>query len=593
MPNAAEPRAANDAAAPLSPARVPATGTVPSSEGAPSIISSAKAMTAPSPVEPPSSTVRSLAEPAPAAAPEAPLANETPAKAPAAPAPAPGTATRRGPGQPPRRGALEDSVVTSAPKLQRDPAAKPAPPKAGGKGQGPAKSRDAKTQEAAAKAQDAAAKGQKPAPDVREPAAKAAEKTAEPAATPAQDAPPRTAAPVDDAALLATFRTPRDRSKSPGFYSTVSPPNGSHPVPSSISGAMKRATMMGVAPPPAAPKPAERVKSRAPHEASAEPRVALDTNAAPDLAPPTPDPASALQVVQEPLASDDSDAAPPVELAVARIEKEETSPGLGQPRSAPELPQNDLDLLVEFIMDLALGLASRSWLAPVRMALSRLRVAAAGGQRPALERALGELAVELEGSSELSEERRRRIVHQFVGVEMALPRPIDVAGQKALREKLIVEQLLGEVSLTHPLISQRVREEGNPTLERLARASADELADKLGTSRDQAELLVTTFRSYLDKRAERGPSLAMLGRHRALEARLSALATSDSLFQRALDGEDAGVKRSARRQRQADVAHLNLLLAELGEATLLAEIERCSVQGKIDRVTRWLSERAG
>jgi hypothetical protein len=35
---------------------------------------------------------------------------------------------------------------------------------------------------------------------------------------------------------------------------------------------------------------------------------------------------------------------------------------------------------------------------------------------------------------------------------------------------------------------------------------------------------------------------------------------------------------------------LNLLLAELGEAKILTEIERCSVQAKIERVQRWIRE---
>jgi hypothetical protein len=35
---------------------------------------------------------------------------------------------------------------------------------------------------------------------------------------------------------------------------------------------------------------------------------------------------------------------------------------------------------------------------------------------------------------------------------------------------------------------------------------------------------------------------------------------------------------------------LNLLLAELGEAKTLAEIERCSVQAKIERLQRWIGE---
>ena len=56
------------------------------------------------------------------------------------------------------------------------------------------------------------------------------------------------------------------------------------------------------------------------------------------------------------------------------------------------------------------------------------------------------------------------------------------------------------------------------------------------------------------------------------------------------DADDREQKREARRRRQSDIARLNLFLAERGEAAMLAELERCSVQGKIARLRRWLTE---
>jgi hypothetical protein len=142
------------------------------------------------------------------------------------------------------------------------------------------------------------------------------------------------------------------------------------------------------------------------------------------------------------------------------------------------------------------------------------------------------------------------------------------------------------------LISQRLRDEAPMSLERLARSNADELCQRLGAPREQAELVINTFDTYLKQRSERGPTLAMLGKHRALESRLAALAATAEEFERALDSDDSSIRRLARRQRQADVAQVNLLLAELGEAGILSELERCSVQGKIERLGRWLTERA-
>jgi hypothetical protein len=393
----------------------------------------------------------------------------------------------------------------------------------------------------------------------------------------------------------------------------VSPTNGAHVVTGAVPSLtnLKKATVMGIAPAPESPKGDASDAAAAPSPAAADdpllPQPEPEAGAASATAA-----TSATGVVPTAAATPGRAAqgAPAsgrsLEKAAAseggpesgEKDKEDTSPGLGQTRSRHEplvpldLPLKDLELLVEFIMDLAIGPTSMTWLAPLRAAVRRLEEAAGRGQRSLLEKALTELALELDGVGELGDERRRRILHHFVGVDMALPRPIDVAGQKVLRERLIVDQLLSEVSLTHPLISQRLRDEGPTSLERLARSNPVDLSEKLGAPREQAELVVNTFDGYLKQRSERGPTLAVLGKHRALKARVSALEASAEEFTRAQDSDDTEFRRVARRQRQADVAQLNLLLAELGEASILMELERCSVQGKIDRLNRWLSERA-
>jgi hypothetical protein len=175
-------------------------------------------------------------------------------------------------------------------------------------------------------------------------------------------------------------------------------------------------------------------------------------------------------------------------------------------------------------------------------------------------------------------------------VDLALPRPIDVSGQRVIRERLIVHHLLSELSVAHPLIAQSLRDEGNLSLERFARIVPAELADKASISGEQAERALSSFRDYLHERARRGPEAALLGKAHALEQRLVALEASAQLFEQVADGDDVHAKREARKQRQADIARLSLFLAEWGEAAILAELERSSVQGKIARLRRWLTD---
>jgi hypothetical protein len=220
----------------------------------------------------------------------------------------------------------------------------------------------------------------------------------------------------------------------------------------------------------------------------------------------------------------------------------------------------------------------------------RLKEAATKGQRSALDKALGLFSAELERSSNLADERRGRVLQQFVAVDIALPRPVDFAKKRALRERLIVDQLLAEVAAMQPRLAQRLRDEGFVSLERFARSSAPELSEKVQATPDQAQQVLSTFQGYLLARSERGPELAVLGKGGALKKRLSALEASAEQFQRACDDDDSEARRVARRQRTIDVTQVSLFLAERGEASMLGEIERCSVQGKIDRLRLWLAE---
>jgi hypothetical protein len=403
-----------------------------------------------------------------------------------------------------------------------------------------------------------------------------------------------------EGALLAGARMRKDRAKSPGFYSNMAPAYGSQTVNPALGQSPLKRTIVGVAP---APEPAPSVAADAekppaePAPGVESPIVAEVNGAAAALAPaattePLPTAAandvalSAASVAPAQTANDNDD----------ELEKEETAPGVGHtpsrhdPVVRGEISERDLELLVQFVMDVGLGLATEAWLGAAREAVGRLKAAAARLSRGALDKALTQFQVELDAPNALSEERRGRIMQQLVMVDLALPRPIDVSGQRLVRERLIVQHLLTELAATHPLIAQRLREEGSISLDRLSRAVPAELAARVGLSSEQVEQALVAFREYVDDRGRRGPEGALLGKGPLLAQRLADLEASAELFERVADGDDAQAKRDARRRRQSDIARVSLFLAEWGEAGILGEFERSSVQGKIVRLRRWLSE---
>lgn len=412
-----------------------------------------------------------------------------------------------------------------------------------------------------------------------------------------------------ESGLLTGSKAKRDRTKSPGFYSNLAPAHAADKVSASHS-ALKR-TVLGVAPPPELPGSAVPAGASTPQPGATldAPSASAPTSGAsaatPSASASSPTPSAGARAVS---AGDAPAPGTERRLSVSRVasgapaaiaeteEKEDTSPGLGHTRSRHDpvvrldLPEGDLDLLIDFVMDLGLGLAGEAWLLPAREAVARLRATAVRVQKNGLGKALGQLGVELDAPNVLSEERRGRILQALVLVDLALPRPIDVPGQRLVRERLIVQHLVGELSASHPGVARWLRDENIVSLDRLGRLGADELAVKAEISRDQAAQALSAFSEYLEERARRGPKLALLGKTRALEQHLADLESSAEQFERLSDADDRTAKREARRRRQLDVARLSLFLAERGEASMLGELERCSVQGKIARLRRWLTE---
>jgi hypothetical protein len=402
-----------------------------------------------------------------------------------------------------------------------------------------------------------------------------------------------------EAGLLAGARTRKDRTKSPGFYSNMAPAYGAQTVNPALGPSQLKRTVVGVAPPPE-PVPSVSVDAAAkpPAAPAAENPITADVNgaaAAAVLAPTGAEPLAIAaandvvvggELVAPALTANESD----------ELEKEDTAPGVGHtpsrhdPIIRGEIPERDLELLVQFVMDVGLGLATEAWLRAVREAVGRLKAGAARLSRAALDKALTQFQVEIDAPNALSEERRGRIAQQLVLVDLALPRPIDVSGQRQVRERLIVQHLLAEIAATHPLIAQRLREEGSISLEQLTRLVPAEMAARVGLESEQVEQALASFREYVAERGRRGPEAALLGKGALLAQRLAELEASAELFERVADGDDAHAKREARRRRQSDIARVSLFLAEWGEAAILGEFERSSVQGKIVRLRRWLSE---
>lgn len=286
------------------------------------------------------------------------------------------------------------------------------------------------------------------------------------------------------------------------------------------------------------------------------------------------------------------------ELWQDSIGEETTNPGVGhhavvRPPRKPELPHAELKLLADFVVQLSLGPVSGLWLMEVKPAIAVLRSAAAG-------QGLGELSSALEQlepivlaapAQRIDGESRSRLLAKLEPLERWLPTK-DLATEKSGRERLILDQLIAQISGLHPSSRRRLEDRGFASLERLRAASAELLVQEIDLSPQHAEGLLAAFQSYYEERAERPPALGR-GLERCMSDALGALERSAVEFDLACDTGDSERKRNARRQRAHAIAHTNLLLAELGESELIDQMVRCSVQERVERLRQWLGTSLG
>jgi hypothetical protein len=276
--------------------------------------------------------------------------------------------------------------------------------------------------------------------------------------------------------------------------------------------------------------------------------------------------------------------------------EETTNPGVGahavvRPPQRVDLPQAELKLLADFAVQLALGPVSGLWLMEAKPAVAVLKSAAAERELKDLVAALERLepALATAPSRRIEGDARQDLLGKLQLLERWLPTAKDLATEKNGRERLILDQLIAQISGLHPSSRRRLEDRGYASLDRLRKTSAEVLVQELELSHQHAEGLLAAFHSYYDERGER-PPVAGRGLERCVNDALTALERSAVEFEQACDGDDSERKRLARKQRAHAIASVNLLLAELGENELLDQMVRCSVQERVERLRQWLGK---
>jgi hypothetical protein len=253
--------------------------------------------------------------------------------------------------------------------------------------------------------------------------------------------------------------------------------------------------------------------------------------------------------------------------------------------------------LREFMLELVLGPTTKQWLDVAKPSVTSLKKGAdALGQEP-LSAALSEYETALDRAAlalgpKIHGPERDGLVACYDGLVRALPLAFDLKEDRDRREPLLVHQLLLQIPGVHKVTLDKLYAAGLASLDALCRASVEDLVAIGRLEPEGAEAIVARFKNYWRERTEAPREKLEDGARERLKRLVERLDRAHSEFQRAEADEDRERKRRARSERRVRALEMNVLLAEIGEVDLVAELERSPTERKIERVRRYIESRS-
>lgn len=295
-----------------------------------------------------------------------------------------------------------------------------------------------------------------------------------------------------------------------------------------------------------------------------------------------------------------------VDLAFARVESSEVGPhgAAGTHVVDPITKEHNANLfrqmavglgrpVRDFMLDLVLGPTTKQWLEIARAPVQNLLKGAVEFELTDLAAALVEFGQGLEDARSalgamVAGPERERLLSRYESLARALPMAFDLKGERSRREPMVVHHLLLQVQGVHQLAIEKLYAAGLASLEGLGRSSVEDLMAHARLERDGAEGIVRRFRSYLRERTEQVLEKGELLVKQRLSTLIEELARAHQEFLRADAEEDRAAKRRARACRRARALEMNVLLAQLGEIDLIAELERSATDRRLERMRSYV-----
>lgn len=241
-----------------------------------------------------------------------------------------------------------------------------------------------------------------------------------------------------------------------------------------------------------------------------------------------------------------------------------------------------------FMIELRMGEASKDWISVCSPALASMAGSAERMGLGQLTRALEDLKTTLEASESapgptVSGAAREAVLQKAERLMAELPEAFSVDAETDRRDPIIVRSLLSQVPGVRKVQMDKIYRAGITSLAMFLVAKPQDIAETTGLDLELCSRVLERFLRY-KKETLSGPADAEQARELA---RLGQLAKD---LER-LNEEYEDDKKRVRKERSEVVHEINVVLARVGNVTLVEELERLPFARKVEELSAFLTKK--
>lgn len=238
--------------------------------------------------------------------------------------------------------------------------------------------------------------------------------------------------------------------------------------------------------------------------------------------------------------------------------------------------------LKELVIELRRGSATRDWVAIAKPAIQSIHKSARSMNMPKATERMADFEKELDKlaqgkEAQLTAQEQAKLLERYDRMIEVLPKTFSINEEMKQRDTIIIISLLKQIPEVGRVTLDKLYAAGLTSVDVLLIAKKDELAVATGIPPRIAEQICTKVQKYREDSS--GTKRADLnGYRKRLSDLTGALKKSNDAYNLAADADE---KRKARGMRSNLVFQISILLAELGEAELVKEIETMTFERRI------------